>query len=748
MRLFPSSTAVLFSALLSLLVPTVTADRVFESSSLDSCQTTDAFTVSLFQIAYSPDNGTLAINVEGSTSISGNVILKVEAAAYGYVFLRETVNPCTMGTAFSGFCPLNLPQITFDTTYNNISSSISSRIPGIAFQIPDLDATVTVHLYMESDQNTSLACVLTQISNGKTVNQDGVKWATAIIAVLGLIGSALVSGLGHANTAAHVSLYAASLFNYFQALAICGLVAVPLPPIVQAWTQDFNWSLGIIKVRFLQKFATWYQMSTGGTPSTILATLETKSVQVAKRALEEGSRLIRLTAPLGRRTAQIATTESGEYIVTGIDRAAFRANIEPTNLFLTSLIFYCIFILLALVGLALFKLLCEVALRRRFFPKQQTLLQEFHDKWLVTLKGVIFRLILLGYPLMTILCLWQFTQDDSPGEIFLALVFLVGMTAALTLAAFNVITVAKRSIRIHRTPAFLLYSDATILNKWGFLYIPFRASAYFYIIPTLAYILLKGIFVGLVQSNGKVQTFALIVIEIAALVGACVARPWMDKPANIINISICVVNFLNAVFLLIFTNIFNGPGLLIGITGMIFFFLNVIFALVLLILVLVVVTLSLFRKDPESRYHPIADNRGSFIKSQTNLVPMELDQLGLTARGGFDNEKDMHAHDLPHHQGDNGYPNTTYSGAGGPASPGLQTFNSSPAFQPAYHSAERLGDPFGGSDSGRLRASPVYDTDSSRPGSSQSHLQREKSPFGGDRRPATSPWQRGAGYEH
>lgn len=738
MRLYPSSTAVLLSAISSLLIPTVSASRLFESQSLDSCQSTNVFTVNLFQIAFSPDNGTLTIDVKGATSITGNVILKVDAAAYGYTFLKETVDPCTMGVAFAGFCPLNLPQIDFDTTYNNISSSVTNSIPGIAFQIPDLDATVTVHLYKANDLTTSLACVRSRISNGKTVNQDGVKWATALIAVLGLIGSALVSGLGHANTAAHVSLYAASLFNYFQGLAIVGLCAIPLPPIVQAWTQDFNWSLGIIKVKFLQKFATWYQMSTGGTPSTILATLESKSVQVAKRALEGGSRLLGHARSLYPRTAPIATTESGEYIVTGIDRAAFRANMEPTNLFLTSVIFYCIFIILALIGLCIFKLLCELALRRRWFPSQQTLLQEFHDKWRVTLKGVIFRLILLGYPLMTILCLWQFTQNDSPGEIFLALIFLFGMTIALALAAFNVIKVAKRSIRIHRTPAYLLYSDATVLNKWGFLYIPFKATAYFYIVPTLAYILLKGIFVGLVQGSGKAQAFALIIIEAAALVGASFARPWMDKPANAINISICVVNFLNAVFLLIFTDIFKGPGLLIGITGMVFFFLNVIFALVLLILVLVVVTVSLVRKDPESRYHPIADNRGSFIKSQTNLVSTELDQLGLTARGGLENEKDMHSHDLMHQQGDNVYPNTSYNGAGGPPSPGLHAYNQSPAFQPAhYHSAshERLGDPYGGSDNGRLRASPVYGSEESRPGSSHSNIQREKSPYGAERKP-------------
>lgn len=725
MRFFTSSAALLVAAC-SLLVPTVSAARVFESSSLDSCQTNSLFTANLFQIAFSPDNQTLSLKVNGATSITGNIILKVEATAYGYTFLTETVDPCTMGVAFEGFCPLNLPQITFDTTYNNISSSISSKIPGIAFQIPDLDATVSVYVYAADNPKVSLACVRSHISNLKTVDQEGVKWGTAIVCLLGLIGSSLVSALGHANTAAHVSLYASSLFNYFQALAIIGLCAVPLPPLVLSWTQDFNWSLGIIKSKAIQSWATWYQINTGGTPSTILATLSAKSVQIAKRTLE----VLREARSLNPRTAQIATTQSGEYIVSGIPRVAFRADIEPTNLFFTSLTFYCIFIILALAGLLLFKFVCEVALRRRWMPSQQTQLQEFHDTWLVTLKGVILRLILLGYPLMAILCLWEFTEDDSPAEIFLALIFLVGMTAVLALSAFHVVKVAKHSTRVHRTPAFLLYSDASVLNKWGFLYIPFKATAYFYVIPTLAYILIKGVVVGLIQKSGTAQAIALVIIELAALLGACFIRPWMDKPANAINISICVVNFLNAIFLLIFTNLFKGPGLLIGITGLLFFFLNVIFALVLLILVLVVVTLSLLRKDPESRYHPIADNRGSFIKSQTAL-PLELDQLGLTARGALDNEKHMHSTDPMHHHGDNGYTDTSY---GGPASPSLAPYNHSPAFAPAhYHSHER-DESYGPPDNGRLRAAPVgYEPADSRPGSSHSHQQRDRSPFGPDR---------------
>jgi hypothetical protein len=126
----------------------------------------------------------------------------------------------------------------------------------------------------------SKACVEARLSNGQTVDQLGVDWTTAVIAGLALVVSAVVAGLGHSNTAAHIAAYALSLFGYFQAIAIVGLTAVTLPPIVQSWTQNFQWTMGIIKVDFMQTICTWYQKSTGGTPATILNTLTTTSVQV------------------------------------------------------------------------------------------------------------------------------------------------------------------------------------------------------------------------------------------------------------------------------------------------------------------------------------------------------------------------------------------------------------------------------------------------------------------------------------
>jgi hypothetical protein len=609
--------------LFPLLTSIVSAERVIVSSALEECQSNSTFTASLFDIVFTPDNRSVSINVVGDSSVQGNVTLRVNAAAYGYTFLNEALNPCTEG--FQSLCPLQDLQINFDSIYSNLSMNVIGKIPGVAYGIPDLDATVTVYMAKIEEPDINLACVQSRLSNGKTVYQSGVGWATAVVAILGLLTAAVVSGFGHLNAASHVAVYALSLFNYFQAVAIVGLCAVPLPPIVQSWTQDFSWSMGIIRVEFLQTLATWYLIATGGKPATVLATLATKSVQVVKRGLDA-------IAPARSLYPRADTSvPTGEYVVKGIERVAFRAGMESTNLFLTGIIFFLIFVIFTVVGVMAFNEICKLAIRARWMKSHR--FESFRADWVVTLKGIIFRILLICYPQLMILCLWEFTRADSAAEVLLAVFIFFGVLAALCYAAFQVILVAKRSELLHHTPAYMLYANPVVLNKWGFLYIQFRASSYFYIVPTLAYVLIKAMFVGLGQGSGTVQAVALVVIEAVALICASVFRPWMDKPTIVISISICAVNFVNAVLLLIFTGIFNGPGLLVGVAGVVFFVVNAVFALVLLLVVLTAVVYSIIQSDPEMRYQPVADNRASFIKSQTALTT-ELDALGAAARGG------------------------------------------------------------------------------------------------------------------
>ena len=399
-----------------------------------------------------------------------------------------------------------------------------------------------------------------ELSNGKTVDQKGVAWILAVTSGLALVSSAITSGLGHSNTAAHVAANALALFGYFQAQAFIGMTTVELPPIVASWTQNFQWSMGIIGVGFIQDIATWYQRSTGGKPSEILSDLGTTSVEVQKRSLEQGLGLVKRAADFIKRTNADSTTTSdtsNTMIIKGIQRVGFRAGIELTNIFLTGYIFFLIFVLFVVLGVVAFKFICEALVKAGRLRHDQ--FQDFRNGWTTVLKGIMYRIVLIGFPQMVVLCFWELTQNDSGAEMVLAIFTIFTMIGILGWASSKVIRLARRSISMHKNPAYILYSDPVSLNKWGFLYVQFKATAYFFVVPVLIYIMIKGMFIALAQSSGVAQAVALVIIEAVFLIAVSILTPYMDKKTNAFNISICVINFISAIFLLVFSNVFNQP---------------------------------------------------------------------------------------------------------------------------------------------------------------------------------------------
>ncbi|KAL7814654.1 hypothetical protein V8C44DRAFT_325774 [Trichoderma aethiopicum] len=751
MRSFLRAPLALLAMTASLLSPAA-AEKMLLSNSLNLCQQDSSLQASLFNVVYTPNNNSASINMVATSSVQGKVQFDIEASAYGYTFLRQTVDPCDIG--LEGLCPMVSGKIAFGFNLP-VSPSASSQIPGIAYQIPDLDATVKVRVNL-TGTGDSVACVEADISNGKTVNLVGVKWATAIIAGLALVSSAIINGLGHSNTAAHVAANSLSLFGYFQAQAIVGLTGIRLPPIVQAWTQDFQWSMGIIRVGFMQTIFTWYQRATGGTPSTIFDSLTTVSVQIEKRGLQvahAGLNLFKRSVAMMPKPAVNllkrgnVMTGSGSYIVFGIQRVAFKAGIETTNLFMTGLVFFWIFALIVAGAVAAFKGFLEILAKRGLMKRDKFL--DFRNGWITVLKGILFRVCLIGFPQMAILCLWEFTQRDSAAEVVLAVFFFFGPLFTLAWGASKVIRIARRSIAMHRNPAYILFSDPQALNKWGFLYVQFRASAYYFIIPLLFYTLIKSMFIALAQRSGVTQAIALIIIEAGFLIAASVLRPWMDKSTNSFNIAIGVVNFLNAIFLFIFTNVFDAPLLVVGVVGVVLFVLNAAFSLILLIMVIVSTTLSLIRKNPDTRYQFMSDDRASFMKSQSQLnATTELDALAATARGdklgykgGFDvdDNESMSSGDVRKHNEASG----AYSVSGTNSQNSLYAngHGQNPAAIPLYPAQrgpstssplrEEIGSPLA---SGVSLGPQRTDTATPASGSRSQHN--------------ASPWQRGAGYDH
>lgn len=376
----------LLGAAISILSYSASAERSIDSTSLNPCQQNSSFSATLFQVSFTPNNNSVNFNINGVSSISGKVLAQFEIIAYGIKALQRTLDPCTNG--LEGMCPMNTGQLKLQSNFP-VDPNVVKQIPAIAYGVPDLDGVVRVYIN-DTDTNTTVACVEAELSNGKTVYQKAVGWTTAVIAGLALLASAVTSGLGHSNTAAHVAANALSLFGFFQAQAIIGMTSVDLPPIVASWTQNFQWSMGIIKVGFLEDVCTWYQRATGGTPSTLLSNISNASVQVQKRSLQMARKGMEMLSRRSNAPASSSGTAK-TVVVKGIERVGFRANIEITNIFLTGLIFFMIFVLFTAMCVALFKGFCELAVKAGWFKGDK--FEEFRNGWRIVLKGILFRLV-------------------------------------------------------------------------------------------------------------------------------------------------------------------------------------------------------------------------------------------------------------------------------------------------------------------------------------------------------------------
>ncbi|KAK4458570.1 putative flavin carrier protein [Cladorrhinum samala] len=642
MRLPSLNPLLLISTLATAVLPAA-AENVLRSTSLAACQENSGFTASLFDVVFTPDNLTATINMIATSSIEGYVVFDITILAYGYQVIKTVVNPCNSN--LPGLCPMTSGKM--NNPFNlPVSEDAIRSIPGIAYTFPDLDATVRVYINRTIEgvpTAESIACLEANVSNGKTVDLLGLKWATFCVIALALLSSAIVSGLGFSNAASHIAVNTLSLLSYFQAQAMLGLCAVPLPPVAAAWTQDFQWTMGIIRVGFIQTILTWYQRATGGTATNIFDTLHYVSVQIekVKRSVPAIAPAVdvveRSASTVGKHANNIVkrsyqTTSFGSYIVYGIQRVSFRAHIETSNLFLTGITFFYILAIFIALAVSVCKGLCELAAKAGMIKGDA--FADFRLGWLTTLKGILFRLALVCFPPITVLCLWEFTQIDSPGAVVLAVFFFFGLLATLSWAAYKVIRLARRSLVLHKNPAYILFSDPSTLNKWGFLYVQFRASAYYFVVPMIIYTLIKGMFIALAQRAGTVQAVALIIIEAGALIMVSVLRPYMDKSTNSLNIAICAINFVNAIFLFVFTDVFGLPGLVIGVIGVVLWIANAAFALILLLMIIITTGIIVFHNNPDTRYQFMNDDRTSFMKSNNNITTSsQLDALAATARG-------------------------------------------------------------------------------------------------------------------
>lgn len=104
------------------------AERLITSSSLNPCQDNSSFSATLFNVAFTPDNKTVNIEMKGVSSISEYVGIKLDLIVYGYNAIASDIDPCTT-EELKGLCPMNTGNI--DLPFNlPLSDDVIGKIPG------------------------------------------------------------------------------------------------------------------------------------------------------------------------------------------------------------------------------------------------------------------------------------------------------------------------------------------------------------------------------------------------------------------------------------------------------------------------------------------------------------------------------------------------------------------------------------------------------------------------------------------
>lgn len=666
------------------------AAKYIKSSSLLTCMDNSEFTASFFDIVFYPGNNTVYFNVVALSSIDNKTVgANINLIAYGLNVLQRNVSLCDIDYTGSGngnnnpLCPLTSGHLDLDSNYP-ISDSVTKDIPGIAYTIPDLDARVRVVIY-DTETYEQLACVETTLSNGKTVQTKYAAWPIAAISGLGVITSGVVSVIGHSNTAAHIASNSMSLFIYFQSLAITAMMAVArVPPLAAAWAQNFMWSMGIVKVGFVQDIANWYVQSTGGTSTDILKSsyLSISVQKFAKKFVKRSSTYImdsffeslpEISNHLAKRASVLLDSDSFGYsdsldpnlystdekasdlsgkilVLRGIQRVAYLARIEITDFFMTGIQFLFFFVFVMIVFLMMFKAVIEILIRSKVMNEGK--FNEYRQHWGFIIKGTLYRLLVLALPQISLLCIWELTSRDSAGTVVVAVFLLVITVFLLLQASIRVWIMGRKSVREFKNPAYLLFGDVKFLNRFGFLYVQYRADKYWFILVSLVYIFLKSLFVAVLQKHGMPQAVIVWVIELIYMVIVIWIRPFMDKRTNAFNITISVINFINALFFMFFSNVFRQPNVVSSVMAVVYFILNAVFALFLLLFTIITCVLALIYTNPDTRYQPMKDDRVSFLPRLNNSKAevskggvngsgedMELMALGATAMKGHEHSK-------------------------------------------------------------------------------------------------------------
>ena len=496
-----------------------------------------------------------------------------------------------------------VPQGTFSSKGSlPIPEKYKSQIPAIAFTIPDLEGEAKLEL--KSKDGKDLACIQSNVDNGKTVEVPAVSYIAAGIAGAALLLSGL-SALGSAGAGGHTpSPNFGDIVGWFQSMAFNGMLSVKYPPVYRSFTKNFAFSTGLVPWDSMQRSIDRFRGATGGnlTEDSVEylrnATLvysdgsKKNASSIATRSLTKLG-LFELTARAdvvnsvnGTGNGNGTSSDGGSkatHLVVGIQGYVEQLTIPQANTFLTVLLIFAIVVAAIAVGILLLKVILETWALFGSFPKKLT---SFRKRYWGLLARTITNLILLLYGVWTLYCVYQFTNGDSWAAKTLAGVTLGVFTAVLGFFTFRIWSLARKYKKSEGDTS-ALFENKDTWRKYSLFYDNYKRGYWWLFMPAIIYMFAKGCVIAGGNGHGLTQTAGQLIIESLMMILVLWIRPYASKSGNWINAFIQIVRVLSVVCILVFVEKLGIAQSTKTITGVILIAVQSVLTFILAILIAV-----------------------------------------------------------------------------------------------------------------------------------------------------------------
>ncbi|KAK5990744.1 Flavin carrier 1-like protein [Cladobotryum mycophilum] len=550
----------------AMLATGVLGGQVLKTTGFTECGSDASIKVNKLDISYDNDKKIIVFDISGTSTKTQNVTATLNITAYGNAIFSKSFNPCDEGTFVEQLCPV--PVGTFSAQGSQeIPAQFASMVPSIAFQIPDISAMATLELD-NLDSGDMVACIQSDVSNGKSVNQPVVSYIAAGLAGVALIMSGVSAAGAAASGASGAGTGSASpsfteVASWFQGLAMNGMLSVSYPPIYRKFAKNFAFSTGLVPWDGLLKSIDGFRAKTGGNlthdsveflrnatlvfPDGSTSTPGHGSLKV-KRASDIVALIARqidtsinTTAP---GTEGAASPANFKQTVSGIQAFAAELAVPRSDIFMTALLVVAIVIAAIVFGILLVK-----------------------HYW-NSIARTVTSLILLLYGVWVLYCVFQFTLGDSWAAKTLAGVTLGLFTGVLAFFTYMIWSTVRK-LKTEEGDASRLFEDKSIWLKYSMFYESYRKSYWWVFIPTIVYLLVKGCVLAAADGHGMVQSIAMVTIEALMLVLLIWSRPYEVRSGNVLNISIQAVRLLSVACILVFVEEFGIAKTTQTVTGVV-----------------------------------------------------------------------------------------------------------------------------------------------------------------------------------